>query len=207
MYASDHGWLSRYRNYIRVATFLFALGIVLGIIAAIYYPDIIQQALHSVGQQLESLGRDIFAGSLGQGIWILFLHNLRALLLIAGMGLLLGIYPVFAMLVNGLLIGVVAVMTTQSSSLMAFLAGIVPHGIFEIPALLIGAGVGLRLGIGPWRNRKRNPYSLSQPANAWQGYRYELASGVQVMLICVLLLLVEAVIEVSITPRLITLFI
>lgn len=199
MYAPRPKLLVPYRGYLVAATVLFMLGLLLGIAAAVFYPELIQQAFAQVEEQLRSLGEDIFSNQLGQGIGILFLHNLRALGLIAILGLVLGIYPVFAMLLNGLIIGVVGAVAVPATSLAAFLAGIIPHGILEIPAILIGAAVGLRLGLAPLFNRKNSPFAAPRP-NAWQGYRREFAAAARVLLICAVLLVFAAVIEVAITP-------
>lgn len=205
MYAPRPRLLARYHGYLIAATVLFVIGILLGIAAAIYYPELIQQAIAQLEEQLRRLGEDIFTAKLSQGIWILFLHNLRALAMIAILGLILGIYPAFAMLLNGLIIGVVGVLSVAASSLAGFLAGIVPHGILEIPALLIGASVGLRLGLAPLFNRKSSPFSAPKP-NAWQGYRQELAAASKLLVICAVLLLFAAIIEVAITPLVMGLF-
>ncbi len=205
MYAPRPKLLARYRGYLIAATILFIVGILLGITAAIYYPELIQQAITQLEEQLRRLGEDIFTAKLGQGIWILFLHNLKALVMIAVLGLILGIYPAFAMLLNGLIIGVVGVMSVAASSLAGFLAGIVPHGIFEIPALLIAASIGLRLGLAPLFNRKSSPFAAPKP-NAWQGYRHELVAAGKLLIVCAALLLVAAFVEVAITPLVMGLF-
>lgn len=207
MYAPRPRLLTWYRSYLIAATILFAIGILLGVTAAIYYPELIQQAVEQLEEQLRRLGEDIFTSGLSQGIWILFLHNLRALGMIAVFGLVLGIYPAFAMLLNGLIIGVVGVISleTKTTTIIGFLAGIVPHGILEIPALLIGASIGLRLGIAPLFSRKTSRFATPKP-NAWQGYRQELAAAFKLLVVCAGLLLLAAIIEVAITPLVMGLF-
>lgn len=205
MYAPRQGLLTRYRSYLIAATVLFVVGILLGVILSIYYPELIQQAVTQLEEQLRRLGQDIYQSQFSQGVWILFLHNLRALGVISILGLLLGIYPAFAMLLNGLIIGVVGVMSLQTTTIMGFLSGIVPHGIFEIPALLLGASLGLRLGIAPLFGRKSSPFTARKPS-AWQGYRREFAAGLKLLVLCTALLFIAAIIEVGITPRIMALF-
>lgn len=198
--------LPRYRNYLLAATTLFIVGIGLGILTVINYPDVIEQAFRLIGEELERLGRDILDSPLGQGILILFWHNLRAVLLVTLVGLALGIYPAFSMLLNGLIIGVVGVLSVQNSSLAVFLAGILPHGIFEIPALLLGAAIGLRLGLGPLLARKTSTFA-SPSITTWQGYGQELRSAAILLSLAVLLLALAAAIEVGITPLVMRAFI
>lgn len=52
--------------------------------------------------------------------------------------------PMLAMLSNAIIIGIVgAISVTHGLGILTFLAGIVPHGIFEIPALIISGAMGL----------------------------------------------------------------
>lgn len=205
MFTAYRRLLPRYRNYLLTATLLFAVGLGLGVVAVIYYPEAIEQAFRLIGEQLEQLGKDILESPLGQGILILFWHNLRAVLLVAIIGLALGVYPAFSMLFNGLIIGVVGVLSVQNSSLATFLAGILPHGIFEIPALLLGAAIGLRLGLGPLVARKRSTFA-SPGLTTWQGYGQELRDALVMLSLVILLLAVAAAIEVGITPLVIKMF-
>lgn len=197
--------LSRYRNYVWAAALLLSLGILLGVLATLYYPQTIEKVFQMVGEELQRLGKDVLSSPLGQGILILFWHNLQALLLITVLGLALGVYPAFAMLFNGLIIGVVGALSVQNSSLAVFIAGILPHGIFEIPALIIGAAIGLRVGIGPLVARPRRPFA-SPSDRTWRGYGQELHDAMILLSFCTILLTVAAIIEVSVTPRVMGLF-
>jgi stage II sporulation protein M len=205
MLATYRRLIWRYHHYIWAATALFIVGILLGVLAMTYDPDTIQQIFQSVGEQLQQLGKDILGSPLGQGILILFWHNLRALLLVAALGLALGVYPAFSMLFNGLIIGLVGALSVQSSSLVTFLAGILPHGIFEIPALVLGAAIGLRLGIGPLVARRRSSFAMTTDTT-WHGYGQELTDGGTLLTLAVMLLAIAASIEVGITPLVISWF-
>lgn len=205
MYAPQPRLLTRYRKYILVATILFVAGIIIGVAASLYYPTLIKEAITLLEQELARLAKDVFTSSPSRGIMTLFLHNVRAVIMVAALGIILGIYPIFAMLLNGLIIGVVGIFSAPYTGLIGFLAGIVPHGIFEIPALLIGAGLGLRLGLAPLFNRRTSPFASPRP-NAWQGYGNELGGASKILLYCIGLLLIAAVIEVTVTPRVMQLF-
>lgn len=56
----------------------------------------------------------------------------------------LGLMTLVALLLNGLLIGAVVGIAIQTLDPLVVLALLVPHGILEIPALLIASAVGLR---------------------------------------------------------------
>ena len=62
------------------------------------------------------------------------------------LGVVGGILPVCFLLLNGYAIGLVLYITIQSKGIASFLLAIVPHGIFELPAVLLGASIGIFLG-------------------------------------------------------------
>jgi stage II sporulation protein M len=64
-------------------------------------------------------------------------------------GILFGIVPVFAMMSNGLLLGVVVRHESELSGYGKVGPKVLPHGIIEIPALplLLAASYGLWLGV------------------------------------------------------------
>ena len=80
----------------------------------------------------------------------LFLNNTRAMIAILAAGLVsfsvLGV--LFYMMNIGLLGGVFAILELLGvSPWPIFLAGVLPHGILEIPALMIGSAAVLYLGV------------------------------------------------------------
>lgn len=81
-------------------------------------------------------------------VFALFLNNLRA----AGMAIVLGIVPFFflpaiVLLSNGAIMGsAFAVIGQHSDNIIAyFIGGILPHGIFEIPAICLSIASGIIL--------------------------------------------------------------
>jgi len=66
------------------------------------------------------------------------------LALIFGIGF--GIVPVFIVAINGFFLGMVALVFSKQTSLPFVLAAILPHGIIELPMVLLSAGIGLKLG-------------------------------------------------------------
>lgn len=89
-------------------------------------------------------------GSVLNMIITIFLNNLRAAFLMIFIGaLLFGVYPIFAITMNGLLIGFFVKMVAEQSghTFLFFLTGLLPHGILEIPAIIIAASLGTKLGV------------------------------------------------------------
>ncbi len=110
---------------------------------------------------------------------VIFLNNAFTCFLDIILGPLLGVFPLFSVILNGGLIGWFA----QKEGLIVFLA-IVPHGIFEIPAFLLSAAIGLKLGREVLKGKEE------------RHLKDELLKGLRAYLILVLLLLfIAALIE------------
>ena len=89
-----------------------------------------------------------FAGKGGADfIFSLFLHNLVATYIVMCLVTLWGLMPMVTAIANGLLLGWIVV-TATGPSIYDAAAMLVPHGIFEWPAMMIAWGVGLWRGTG-----------------------------------------------------------
>ena len=75
-----------------------------------------------------------------------FLKNILVLLLSFMFSPLLCLLPAGALLLNGGLLSFVSAIIIQEKSLGYLVAGVLPHGIFEIPALIIGEAAALSFG-------------------------------------------------------------
>lgn len=106
---------------------------------------------------------------------VIFLNNAFTCFLDIILGPLLGIFPLFSVILNGGLIGWFA----QEEGLIVFLA-IVPHGMFEIPAFLLSTAIGLKLGREVLKRKEE------------RHLKDELRKGLRTYLILVLLLLLIA---------------
>jgi stage II sporulation protein M len=67
------------------------------------------------------------------------------LLVIVG-GIALGLFPVIFLLANGAALGFVLSASMRSRGVLTALLAILPHGIFELPAILLATSMGLLLG-------------------------------------------------------------
>jgi len=75
----------------------------------------------------------------------IFLNNLKASFLGMILGVLFGVFPVFNALGNGYLLGFIASKTALENGILS-LWRVLPHGIFELPAVFIVLGLGLKMG-------------------------------------------------------------
>lgn len=123
---------------------------------------------------------------------IIFLNNLQAALLIFLGGATLGVLTLFILATNGIVIGVVWQMMQNEGGIIGFLVGILPHGIFEIPALLIAGSLGLLLAEELYHELKGRGDAAALAKTLTRTF----------LLIVIPLLAVAAVIESFITPQL-----
>jgi stage II sporulation protein M len=100
------------------------------------------------------------------------------------------------LLTNGFIISFVSTLVVQKESLGLLLAALLPHGIFELPALIMGEAAALSFGatvlLALISKKRRNRLT----SNLRQNLRY--------LIIAFLLLLPAAIIETYISPLFIT---
>lgn len=94
-----------------------------------------------------------------QLVGIIFMQNMIAAILSLFGGLFLGLLPVGIVFINGFIVGYVSQYVFASShmsfftTLVLFLASVLPHGIFELSAIFFAGAIGVWWGIGgffPW---------------------------------------------------------
>lgn len=83
---------------------------------------------------------------------VIFLNNAIKSVAIIFVGLLLGVPPLFMLVANGMILGYVLSLQTHESTLSIVLKGILPHGIIEIPVILLACAYGLKLGMLVWKS-------------------------------------------------------
>jgi uncharacterized membrane protein SpoIIM required for sporulation len=89
----------------------------------------------------------------------LFTHNLSVTLATFALGVTFGIGTVWLLFANGLMLGVLGAVFAEQDQLRVFATGILPHGVLEIPACLLGGTAGLLLAgamirARPWPRRE-----------------------------------------------------
>lgn len=75
-------------------------------------------------------------------------NNIAVSLAACASGMLAGLGPVYMMLFNGLLIGVVGGACYRAGMSVALWSFVTPHGVLELPAIFIAGGAGLLLARG-----------------------------------------------------------
>jgi stage II sporulation protein M len=132
--------LQRNRTLFLACTALYIISIPIGYLSY----DLIADQVMPILQKF--LGEIQGKSQLDMALTI-FLNNYRvcALLLFAGMFILPAVFILF---VNGFAMGfVMKMLEIKNHDLLFLIKGIVPHGVFELPAIFISAVIGIRIGL------------------------------------------------------------
>lgn len=124
------------------ALLILALGCGIGTLAVMEDP--------TLGEDLmQTLNQEVFGKILDDNQIILsfnlFLNNLEASIILFLGGATFGVLTLIVLSTNGIVIGMVIEVLREQQGLLYILAGVIPHGIFEIPAFVISGGLGLLL--------------------------------------------------------------
>ena len=133
------------REFLNTAA-AFGVLVLLGFAAGMIFPDMAQQTLQNFAAQIEQLGlTDDVPQS--QMMATLFFNNITASLL----SMLYGLIPflplsALALGTNALMLGAfAAIYQQQGIGLGVYVLGVLPHGIFELSALILSCALGLLL--------------------------------------------------------------
>lgn len=188
--------LSQNLNWSIIAAFFFCIGILASVLFISNEQLFLGEITESQHQALEQMAEIIFGGSPLRGIIFLFANNLLASVSVMVLGVMLGIPTLIGLFSNGILLGSVPVLLAGEGLpiIPVIVLGIMPHGIFELPAFMISAAFGLKVGfhlIFPLPGKKRGESLMTIWREYWSVFPLILK-----------LLILAAVLEVLVTPYL-----
>jgi len=131
-------YLKLTRNYIYFAVVLFFVSAFVGFL----FPEnftFFEKFLRDLVDKVENL-------SLLGLMWFIFKNNVTSAFTAVIFGIFLGIFPVMNALINGSVLGYVFSKASAVAGFSVILL-LLPHGIFELPAIFIALGLGMRLGM------------------------------------------------------------
>lgn len=170
------------------ATSVFFVSLVVGTLIG---QDTIESLLREFGAVLQPLASTDNVSVLL--LFIVFINNaIKALLLIL-LGILVGLPPLLFIAVNGFVLGGLGAALKSVMGWGYVLASFLPHGVIEIPVILLAAALGLMVGLESlkWLGRRESRVKL-QVSNGLRVYVRWILPG----------LAVAAIIEVFVTPLL-----
>jgi uncharacterized membrane protein SpoIIM required for sporulation len=100
----------------------------------------------SILKFLEELIKKTEGMSPGQLILFIFFNNIQSSFMGLVLGVFLGFFSILFALFNGYILGFVAVRSVDIGGPFILLQ-LLPHGIFELPAIFLSLGLGLQLGL------------------------------------------------------------
>jgi stage II sporulation protein M len=184
----------RARGAIVAASFLLVVGVVFGALAQAF--NLVPQApVTAAVHQEAAVGHEVVVNSPHLFSFI-FIHNLLVGLV---MGMLapvtLGVAGGLLTLLNGFVVGYVGGTFAAWSHFGFFACGVLPHGVFELPALVLSSAFALRLGASVVR---------PSPQGWLAGVGLALGDYLRGMLVVVPLFAMAAAVEAYVTPAVLT---
>ena len=180
-----------YKKWVFIAAFLFVIGLVFGLTTPI---DVINPLPEDIFA-IQELGTTLVPFDFLTVILILT-KNISALLISFVLSPIFLLMPVLALTFNGWFLAFISVIVIQEESLGFVLTGLLPHGVFELPAFILGEAAALSFGavviLALFKKEKR---SLLLP---------DLKQNLRYLMLALTLLVPAAIIEIYVTPLLLT---
>ncbi len=176
-YSLSWNYVKESSVYVLIVIFLLVFG---AFISLVYQPP---EFIEAVKSFIESVLRETSGFGTFEMIIYILNNNLKNSFFAMFLGIIFGIVPGFTALANGYVLGFVA----EKSILVGgpgILWRLVPHGIFEFPAIILALATGMKLGMF-WFKSERKKELIRR-----------LEGGLRVFLFIVLpLLIMAAIIE------------
>jgi stage II sporulation protein M len=132
------------KHFFIATLMVFGIGIFVGWEYAGQYTDYLQGGI----EKLKRINEYV-SNKENPQLWlfvIIFLNNTFIAILFIYLGLIFGILPMFMLVSNGMVLGFVLSQLGSGSTWSVLIKGILPHGIFELTAILLAFAYGLKLG-------------------------------------------------------------
>ena len=167
---------------------LFIVSLIAGLYASI---ELAGASLEELKQALLPLIQTMGAFGPIALFFLIFLNNAIKALGAIVLGVVVGIPPIVFIGINGFMIGIVVSALQSSTGYGVLVASLLPHGIIEIPLLVLASALGLSIG------KESLKYLLRQKSSV----KTQLRHGMRIYLIWILAgLFIAALIEVFVTP-------
>ena len=147
-YKESFAYIKDSRNFIYAIIFVFLFFFLIGFFAPT--PAILEKRILDF---IDTLLKQTEGMSQLELTKFIFFNNIQSSFIGMIFGIILGIFPVLTTLANGYLLGFVAAKTVGGEGIFV-LWRLFPHGIFELPALFISLGLGLKMGTFLFKKNK-----------------------------------------------------
>jgi stage II sporulation protein M len=134
------------KPYILFAAMLFFITAIIGFMFPIFFREEIFNIMLEMTGLLE--GKNMI-----ELISLIFFNNIKASFMAMILGIGVALFPIFTAVINGYILGFVSREVVSAEGFF-ILWQLLPHGIFEIPAILLSIGIGVKIGTDLF---KKNP--------------------------------------------------
>lgn len=170
------------KDYLRESSHAVYLAIVLFLLSAIS-GFIFRAHLSLIDDLLKDIIEKTANLNAPEMIFFILQNNLQSAFLSVVLGIFLGIFPIFSAVSNGVVAGYVLGKTYEVAGIASWWR-LLPHGIFELPAIFIAFGLGIKLGSSIFAKNQKEEFKR----------RFYQAMNVFLMII-IPLLIIAAIIE------------
>jgi len=146
------------RENLRYIYFIVCIFLLFGLIGFLFPTFFEKQIIEMVRGLVEkTYGLDAF-----ELTGFIFLNNVLSSFLALILGIFFGLFPLFTIILNGYVIGFVSNFAVAEGGVLV-LWRLLPHGIFEIPAIMISAGLGFKIGFSLLYDFVKKLKNISKP--------------------------------------------
>lgn len=185
------------RKYFLAAILVFVTGIVLGYGYSEQFQAVLQsqiEGLKTVAQEINSKPNPL--------VWLfvfIFLNNTLKSILVVFAGIAFAVIPIGFLIMNGMVLGYLGALQVKDDSLWILVKSILPHGIIEIPAVIVASAFGIRLGMIAFKGLAG---LIREPSRRLfrEEIKFFLKMSVPLCILLTVSLLIAAIIETTVTP-------
>ena len=176
-YSKCWKFLNEARWHITFSLAIFMLFFLIGFTLPIFFREEIINFMKEMVRTLE--GKNTI-----EIISYIFFNNLKAAFFALVLGVGIGFFPLLTTVVNGYVLGFASRFVATEEGI-AVLWRLLPHGIFELPAISLAIGIGIKMGFDLFEKKNRKKRLIE---NFREGLRF-------FVFVIIPLLIVAAIIE------------
>lgn len=188
------------RGYIGFAFVLFFAGIVVGGTNE-GFQSFLEAQIAGLSQLVETV--DNSSNPTLMMMVVIFLNNAIKSILVMYLGAFFGILPLLFLVINGMVIGFILKHTAATPDGLPvwelIVKGLLPHGIIEIPAIIIACAYGLKFGTLVFRASGNLLFARTKLPGVGREIEHFAVRTVPMMVILTVSLLLASIIESTIT--------
>lgn len=138
-YKKSWDYLKKNKIYFLIVLIIFIISVLVGFLFPVFFIELIRKFVLELADKTENM-------NFLQLLIFILENNLTTSFFGMLLGVLFGIFPLLLVIFNGYVLGFVSNKTAGALG-FSVLFRLIPHGIFELPALVLSLGLGLKLGM------------------------------------------------------------